>query len=235
MTAVTRLQRVRDLVEVHVARRLLADAERVVEGADRVRRVGDLQDEVGEGAHLLLCQLIVAADQALERRIELEERGDLVERAAVRLHARSVVAAGAIAAPVHRPVVRHAAETLRRHRALHRVEVRVDERTHAEGTWVVQHDVVGVAEVPSEAVEVGEDVAAGARGIAVARREPGIVEKVPAGDDARGLRVVERDVRLLVAGRGAEHRDRVVEARQHVELRAALVEDDARRAAAAHR
>ena len=115
------------------------------------------------------------------------------------------------------------------------MEVGVDERTHAEGTWVVQHDVVGVAEVPSEAVEVGEDVAAGARGIAVARGEARVVEKVPAVDDARGLGVVERDVRLLVAGRGADDREGVVEARQHVELRAALVEDDARRAAAAHR
>src|SRR5690349_23988209 len=40
----------------------------------------------------------------------------------VRLYARRVVGTGAVAAPVHRAVVGQAAQALRRHRALHRVE-----------------------------------------------------------------------------------------------------------------
>ena len=62
-----------------------------------------------------------AAEQPVERDVELLERRVLVERVAAR-----VVAAGAVAAPVHRAVVRHAAQALRRHRALHRMEVGID-------------------------------------------------------------------------------------------------------------
>ena len=66
-----------------------------------------------------------APEQAVKADVELLERRALVEGAAVGLRARRVVAAGAVAAPVHRAVVGHAAQALRRHRPLHRVEDRV--------------------------------------------------------------------------------------------------------------
>ena len=47
---------------------------------DRVRRIGDLQDEVGERLHVRWRELRVAAEQADERRVELLEGGVLVER-----------------------------------------------------------------------------------------------------------------------------------------------------------
>ena len=90
-------------------------------------------------------ELAVAADQAREGEVELLERGVLVERVAAR-----IVAAGAVAAPVHRAVVRHAAQALRRHRPLQRMEVleRAAERRMRNGIGLLSDVVVGIAEVP---------------------------------------------------------------------------------------
>ena len=120
-----------DPVEIEIVPRLLVGRERVVEVADRVRRVRDLQDEVGERLHVGVRERRAASEQVGEAPLELLERRVLVERAAVRLRARRVVAAGAIAAPVHRAVVGHAAQALRGHRALHRLEDRVGDRISA--------------------------------------------------------------------------------------------------------
>ena len=94
--------------------------ELVVERADRVRRIHHLQDEVGEALHVRVADRAAAAEQPVEGDDELLERLVLRQRVAA-----GVVAARAIAAPVHRPVVRHAAQALRRHRALQRMEVGV--------------------------------------------------------------------------------------------------------------
>ena len=140
---------------------LLVRREHVVDPPVGVRRIGELKDEVGEGPHVRLREDRIAPEQIGKRAIELRERRALVERPVVRLGARRVVAAGAVAAPVHRAVVRHAAQALRRHRALHRVEDgvhglprdQVDERA-VEGAGVIDHLGVRIAEIPGQAVEI---------------------------------------------------------------------------------
>ena len=78
--------------------------------------------------------------------------------------------------------------------------------------------VVGVAEVPREIVHVAEDVAARARRLAVAAGELRVVEERPSLDHVRGLGVVERRASASrCSRREVDDRDRVVEARQHVE------------------
>ena len=60
-------------------------AEGIVEVADGIGRVADLQDEAGEGVHVLVGDLVAAAVQAGERHVELLEGGDFVEGPAVGL------------------------------------------------------------------------------------------------------------------------------------------------------
>jgi len=97
------------------------------------------------------------------------------------------------------------------------VEVRVAARPEAEGIRIVEDRVVGVAEVPCEAVEIAEDVARGARRLAVAGREVGVVEEAASVDDAGGLRIVERDVVDLDARRRVDDGNAVVEAGEDVQ------------------
>src|SRR5262249_23736916 len=147
---------------------------------------GDGQDEVRERLYVGRRELRLVAEQTGEGHVELPEGGVLVERVAAR-----IVAARAVAAPVHRAVVRHAAQALGGHRTLQRVEGRVG-RLDLEGERIRDDDVVGVPEVPRQAVEVAEDVAARARRLAVAGRQPGVVEEGPPVQDGRGLRRVDR-------------------------------------------
>ena len=105
-------------------------SQRVVERADRIGRIGHLQDEVGERRHVGSGNRAAAAEQPVERDVELLER-----RVSSSALATRIVAAGAVAAPVHRPVIGHAAQALRRHRPLHRMVVgirRAEDVGHAE-------------------------------------------------------------------------------------------------------
>jgi hypothetical protein len=115
------------------------------------------------------------------------------------------------------------------------MEARGAVRVELEDVLVRQLDVVGVAEVPGEAVEVAEDVTRGARRLAVARRRERVVEKPPAVDDALRLRIEHGEMRRLGVRRRVDDGDRVVEAREDVELSRRLVEDEPARSAAAHR
>ncbi len=143
--------------------------ERVVERADGVGRIRDLEDEVRETVHLLLRDRLVSPEQIDERHAEFLERRPLVEHPAVRLGRGRILAARAVAAPVHRPVVRHAAQALGRHRPLHRMQARIlAEEIGAERSRVLHRGAVRVPEVPREAVEVAEDMAARAGRVAVA-------------------------------------------------------------------
>jgi hypothetical protein len=146
-------ERERLVVHEEVLARLLARRQRVVELADRVRRVHHLQLEVGERLHLRRGQRLVAPEQALERAVERVERGDLAERPAVRLDVGALALAVAIAAPVHRAVVVEAAQALGRHRPLHRVKVGLAdaELRAADVGRRRRHVAVGVAEVPRRA------------------------------------------------------------------------------------
>src|SRR5690349_14235710 len=92
----------------------------------------------------------------------------------VRTRPLSSGAAGAVAAPVHGTVARHAAQALRGHGALHGMEDRLHglarddvEQLGDEGAGIVDRLAVRVAEVPGQAVEVAEHVAARAGGVAV--------------------------------------------------------------------
>src|ERR1019366_9671308 len=78
---------VRRFAEEEVAPGLLVGRKRIVQVPDRVRRIGDLQDEVREGLHVVVTQRAAPAEQSAERDVELLECGILVERARVGLRA----------------------------------------------------------------------------------------------------------------------------------------------------
>ena len=209
----------------------------VGEHPDRVRRICDLKDEGGELRHVRVVDRSAAPQEVGEGSQELLEPRDLVERAAVRLRARVVVAAGAVAAPVHRSMVRHAAQALRGHRSLHGVmAVQQPDRRGGdlERPRDGLHRAVRIAEIPGQAVEVAGDVATGAGRIPVARGERRVVEERPPGDHARRLGVVHGDVPDLPAGDRIDDRDRVVEAGQRVEAMLILLQHQAGEAAARH-
>src|SRR5262249_34364203 len=118
----------------------------------------------------------------------------LVERVPARRRA------GAAAAPVHRSPDAHPAQRLRRHGAVHRVEGAgrardADTRAataHAQaasrGTDCCSgHRTERIAQIPREAVEVAEDVAARARRVAVPGGVAPVVEEGPAVAHHRGL------------------------------------------------
>src|SRR4030095_14649299 len=138
---------------------LLLRRARAVEVGGGVRRVAHLEDEGAELLHLSRRQLLVHAEQALERRPKRQERLLLVERVRD--------AAVSVAAPVHRACARHAAEALRGHRTLHGVKTLERADLHRDlDERIVLDRAPGVAQVPREAVEVAEDVAARAGGVA---------------------------------------------------------------------
>src|SRR5207253_647405 len=93
--------------------------------------------------------------------------------------AAGIVAAGAITAPVHRPVAGETTQRLCGHRPLHWMKVaRCRSKLVApEGVRVGDRRPVGIPQIPGEAVQIAEDVAAGAGGLAVAGGTPGVVEE----------------------------------------------------------
>src|SRR5207249_1359348 len=156
------LLRVDRRVEVEGLTRRLRAGERVVERADRIRRIADGQNEVGVRLHVGRRELARGAEETDEGRVELLEGAILVEWLPAR-----VVAGGPVAAPVHRTGVRHAAQALRRHRPLHRMEGVGLGYLQAERVRVVRHRAERVTQVPRHRVEVAEDMTAGARAVAV--------------------------------------------------------------------
>jgi hypothetical protein len=200
-------------------------------------------------------QLGVAAEQAGERDVERRERLVLVVDAGVGLGRHHRRAGGgieerraglldravAVAAPVHRAVVVHAAQALGGHRALDRHveaedrrEPRQQRRDHRRRDGVDhaqrgdrQRDAAGVAEVPGQVVVVAADVAGRAGGDAVARREVGVVQVLAADLHRLGLGVEHADLADLGAGAQVDDRDAVVEAGQHVGAIAVAIEHHA--------
>src|ERR1700716_2284104 len=97
---------------------------------------------------------------------------------------------------MHRPRIGQAAQGLRRHRSLHRVEVvhlaaAVQRGVDAEqrladgedegvalvdGYWVLRDRIIGIAEIPGEVVIVAEDMAARAGRLAISGEPGGGVE-----------------------------------------------------------
>ena len=124
VASVARGDLIRGLVEEDVPPGRLVGVQAVVEGAHRVRGQEDLQDEVRELLHLGGRDRAVLSDQAFEGHDEVAEREVLVAGGARRLVAvvDAEEAVDAIAAPVQGAVGGHAAQGLRRHRALHGVE-----------------------------------------------------------------------------------------------------------------
>ena len=167
-----------------------------------------------------------AAEQVHERGVELLERRLLVERVAAR-----VVAGGAIAAPVHRPLAGQTAQALRRHRPLQRME-RTPGRPSHEGVRVALRRAERIAEIPRQAVEIAEDVAARARAVAVARGSLRVVQEAAAARHVRRLGVVA-EIHLLPqrararVGRVLDDRDLLVESVHHVEAVVRRIEHEA--------
>jgi hypothetical protein len=131
--------------EVERCARRLRCVQRVVERADRIGWQLHLQLEVREPLHFLRCRHAGAAEQSFERDDEVVERQVRVER---RLSARidAEEAVGAVAAPVHRACINEAAQRLRRHRPLHRMELgrvagAVDQRARERGHDLEQADL----------------------------------------------------------------------------------------------
>ena len=120
-----------DVVRVERRARSLLRRERVVEVANRVRRVGDLQREGREVGHVRRAELGRVADEAGERDVERVEgvhlvedpgarlrRDDRIARAVEERNPRLLDGAVPIAAPVHRAGVVEAAQALGGHRPL---------------------------------------------------------------------------------------------------------------------
>ena len=117
-----------------------------------------------------------------------------------------------------------APQGLGRHRSLHGVEGGgrgIDGR----GLVVDRDRVVGVSQVPGQIVHVAEDVATRARRLAVSRGVERVVEEGAARHDAGRLGIVERDTQQGRLVAQVDHRHRVVEAREHVQAVARLVQD----------
>ena len=89
----------------------------------------------------------------------------------------------------------------------------------------------GLPRSQAEAVEIAEDVAARAGGLAVGGRELRVVEEGASVDDAGRLGIVHGHVRDLAARGQIDGRDGVVEASQHIQAIARLVEREAAGAA----
>ncbi len=218
----------------------LRRGERVVDRAIGVRRERDREREVGVGLHVVHVEHRPEADQAVEGDDEVLEREiRVVGRHRVRIRAEE--AGDAIAAPVHVAAVDHAAQRLRGHRALHRVQlVRVAGAVDVRACGDAELDVdrrrrliaVGVAEVPRQVVHVAEHVAAGARGLAVRGGGGRVVEEGTTGDHLRRLGRVQRRVRDFLARAQIEHGDAVVEARRDEQAVIRVVEREAARTAA---
>src|SRR5439155_17620187 len=126
-------RRVDGRVQEDVLAARLGRVQAAVEGADRVGRVADGEDEVGERLQVARGELARRAEEADERRVELLEGLVLGERVPP-----GVAPARAVAAPVHGAGrIGEPAEALRRHRPLHRMEARVPARGwDAEGVRV---------------------------------------------------------------------------------------------------
>ncbi len=152
----------------------------------------------------------------------------------------------AIAAPVHGAGVDQAAQGLGRHRPLHRMKVldvagavdlrnqELGGRTENDRDRALLDRAIRIPQIPGQAVEVAEDVAAGARRLAVGGGVYGVVEKGATLDHLGGLRVVELQVLHLGAAEKIDDRDRIVEAGEDVEPLPRLVEGETAGATAAH-
>ena len=207
-----------------VAPGLLLGRERVVEAAHRVGRVGEAQEELGEGVDLVLGERGVASEQAGEGRVELPEAGAFVEAPAVGLLVRDRSrgrgrrkAARAVAAPVHGAMVGHAAQALRHHRPLHGVGLERKGWVEGEGAGHGLGEAVRIAEVPGQAIEVTGCVAARAGAVAVARGIGRVVEQAATAHHLGGLGVVQGDVCDLAVPGEIHDREGVVEAGIRVE------------------
>ena len=173
LVAVVARQAAVDLIpeeEVLTVGRIRTDAgigHRAVEQLPRVRWIAQRQHECVERRHLAVGQLGRASHEIHER---------AVERVEVR----------AVSAPVQQSGAIQAAQALRHHRALHRMEA-LEQRIELSG----RRGLVGalrVAEVPRDQVHVAEHVAGRACLVAVAGREPA-VEELAAVHDLVGRRV----------------------------------------------
>src|SRR5205085_5277231 len=132
----------------------------------------------------------------------------------------------AVAAPVKGFVTVESAKSLRHHRALHRMKtgshrIAGSERDPVDSSqWYERSG--RVAEVPSDSVEVAEDVAARACAVTVPRRSARIVEKaasvadrVRAGVELRGTG--NADPLIFLPAGGIDNGNRVFEAVHDVE------------------
>ena len=133
---------------------------------------------------------------------------------------------------MHGAVIGHAAEGLRRHRTLQRVEVLVDRRRKIEGAdgevqrVVENYRVEGIAEIPGQRVQVAVDVATATGRLAIARGQIGVVHEDTARHHLRRLGIGQPQVAGLRATRQIDDGDAVVGTGQHVELAAGLVQGE---------
>jgi len=196
-----------------VAREVEGLRQRVVEVPERVRRIVEARQEALELLHLLRRELLVVAEQARERAVELLE-------------------AVLVAAPMVRLLADDVLERLREHRPLHRVEVRDANRDGGvAGPEVLAlhrlHVARGIPEVPGEPVHARVDVTAAAAEVAEPRGGVGVVQVSTAAADRGWCRVVERHPPDLQLRARVHDRDRSLEAVEREEPVLGRLHDDA--------
>ena len=164
--------------------------------------------------------------------VELLERRVFVEGAAVRLHARSVEAAGAVSPPMigrgspSRGTLRAIGPFIGWNRDCRATPDAMGSGCPARG----RRD----SRDPTRGCRSRRGVTGRARGLSGTRREARVVEKPASGDDRSRLGVVERHVCDLGARRRVDDGDAVVESRGHVEAISRVVEQEPARSTALH-
>ena len=104
---------------------------------------------------------------------------------------------------------------------------------HRERSGIVERGVVGIAEVPCQAVKIAEDVATGAGGVAVTRSR-GVIEERASVDHAGGFRIQHGQVRGFLLACEIDNRDGIIESSEHVQQVPSLVESETAGSSAGH-
>src|SRR4029453_15435155 len=141
---------IRNAMEIDIRAVALRRIEGVVQCSDRIRWRDDLQREVGECLHLPIGERCCSPLEALKSNVEGLESGHLVHR----IPAVRIIAAGAIAPPVHWAMSRNPSKSLCGQGALHGMEVNSRRIRRDERIGIGYDHAIRIPEVPREMTHI---------------------------------------------------------------------------------